>query len=174
MKSVSSGVGTEIVLWDSELLVCVLCDGNKCIYRKSRWLGPRGREVISKSILCFRSTHLTSTPLTDKTLTPARIHAGRGQVTGSLSWTRGGAGRASQYILTVYVLSFACRAHTTCVRLYLYIWPAIPYRPIPADGQRRHTPRERGCIPHSCSKCPGSRMGIRIHCIYSRAAYQRI
>ena len=64
LKSVTAGLGTEIVFWDSELLVCVLCDGNKCIYRKSRWLGPRGREVISKSILCFRSTHLTSTPLT--------------------------------------------------------------------------------------------------------------
>ena len=64
LKSVTAGLGTEIVFWDSELLVCVLCDGNKCIYRKSRWLGPRGREIISKSILCFRSTHLTSTPLT--------------------------------------------------------------------------------------------------------------
>ena len=56
LKSVTAGLGTEIVFWDSELLVCVFCDGNKCIYRKSRWLGPRGREVISKSILCFRST----------------------------------------------------------------------------------------------------------------------
>ena len=75
LKSVTAGLGTEIVFWDSELLVCVLCDGNKCIYRKSRWLGPRGREVISKSILCFRSTHLTSTPLTAQV--PLRFIYGR-------------------------------------------------------------------------------------------------
>ena len=48
LKSVTAGLGTEIVFWDSELLVCVFCDGNKCIYRKSRWLGPRGTGVVPK------------------------------------------------------------------------------------------------------------------------------